>query len=195
MATNSIVKEILDNYKLRFEDALRDSLAKSGRDSSHELIESIHAEVKVFGQSITLVIRMADYWKFVDKGVDGYSRAVGSPYKYKNNGIPIPKDSMLRFIADRDIVPTMNISAHKKSIVTTKRGLKRVDKKIAKKNLRTAYNSLAFALGHSIKKRGIMPTHFATDVMEGTLLDAFKKDITIAVGRDIKIQLNPQDLK
>lgn len=189
MAVGSNPREVLKAFEKKFIDALRKSLVDSGRDSTHELWNSIDAETFIFGQRVELHITMNDYWKFMDKGVDGYKVSVGSPYKYKNNGKPIPYDAMLKFIGDRNIQPTMSIAAHKKSIVTTKRGLKRIDKKIAKANLRNAYKSLAWALGRSIKKKGINPTHFASEVMEGNLIKEMSKEINLAVGREIKLTL------
>jgi hypothetical protein len=193
MATNKIVQDILDDYSQKFIDALQDSIKKHDRLASGGLWESVKATTKVFGQSIVLEISMEDYWKFVDKGVDGWETKVGSEFKYTKAGKPIPLDAVKKFIASRGIgLKSMSIAKHK--TLSSIKGKGKLSKKLKKAINTSQYDSIAWAMGYNIKKHGIKPTHFASDVMDGNLLDNFKKDITIAVGRNIKIEIN-RDIK
>ena len=178
MATNKIVQDILDDYSQKFIDALQESIQKHDRLASGGLWESVKAQTKVFGQSIVLEISMEDYWKYVDGG-------------RKAGGKMPPLAPMLKHIADRGQrwnPVAQTISKQYKD----KKGKTIIRKKPLDMN--TARKTLAFLIGRSIKKHGIKPTHFASEVMDSNLLDEFKKDITIAVGRNIKIEIN-RDIK
>ena len=116
---------------------------------------------------------MNDYWKFVDKGVDGTVTSQGSEYKYKKNGKRIPLDAMKKFIAARGLSP--------KQLVT------KGSKKVSKAKKQTALDSFAWALGISIKRKGLRPTHFFTNVINESLKDKLTKEISEAIKKDIEI--------
>ena len=175
MPTDNPVYDIIADYEQRFIDAFQKAIEKHDKATPGTLWQSVKATTKIFGQSITLEISMLDYWKFVDSGVDGWAKSVGSEYKFKKSGKRIPLDVMKSFIAARGIP----VKALKKS------GLK-------KKKPSNPYDSAAWAMGYSVKKKGIKPTHFVKEVTEGSLVDEFKKDISTAVGRDIKIEISKE---
>lgn len=177
MATNPVY-DIIDGYTQKFIDAIQESIEKNDRLASGGLWQSVKADVKVFGQTLVLEISMEDYWKYVENG-------------RKAGGKMPPLAPMLKHIADRGqrwnpVAQTISkqYKDKKGKVVTRKKPL----------DMNTARKTLAFLIGRSIKKHGIKPTHFASEVMDSTLLDAFKKDISIAVGRNIKIEIN-RDIK
>lgn len=185
-------QQVLDNYRQKFIDALHSSLEKHDRVSGGGLFQSVKAGVKVYGQKVVLEIRMEDYWKFVDEGVDGTKKSVGSQYKFKI-GKPIPLSAVKMFIANRGIVPAMSISKHKKSLKIKGKGKLSSKLRKAVVDPKGQLDSMARAMGVNIKKHGIKPTHFATEVMhESNLLELFKKDLSIAVGRNIKIEIEKE---
>ena len=49
---------------------------------SGNLSDSIKGSVKISGNSLTIDFEAADYFTFVDKGVNGTERSWGSPYSY-----------------------------------------------------------------------------------------------------------------
>lgn len=52
--------------------------------ASGKLYNSLKLSVKEDLNGVLLEFRMADYGEFVDKGVNGYQRSVGSKFKFKN---------------------------------------------------------------------------------------------------------------
>ena len=178
MANTLTPRQIIEEYSQRFIDAFQESIQKHERLASGELWQSVKANIKVFGQTLVLEISMEDYWKYVDGG-------------RKAGGKMPPLAPMLKHIADRGQrwnPVAQTISKQYKD----KKGKVTIRKKPLDMN--TARKTLAFLIGRSIKKHGIKPTHFASEVMDSNLLDEFKKDITIAVGRNIKIEIN-RDIK
>lgn len=162
MAEGISPREIIATYEQKFIDALQDSLVKYDKVTPGLLWQSVKATTKVYGQKIVLEISMEDYWKWVDEG-----RKAGSKQP--------PIAPILKFIANRGLTP--------KALKTKKR--KSIDRQ-------AQYRSLAFIIARSIKKKGIKPTHFATEVMDGNLLTQFKNDITKVVGRNIKIEIDKE---
>lgn len=165
---------VLQSFEQRFIDALQQSLTDKDRLVSGGLWQSIKASTKVFGQKVALEISMADYWRWVDEG-----RKAGSKQ-------PPPK-AMLKHIADRG--ERWNPVAQRISRFSkNKKGLDVQRKKPLA--MPKARNTLAFLIGRSIKKHGIKPTHFATNVMEGNLIKEFRSELSKAVGREIKIEIS-----
>lgn len=195
MAEGISPREIIATYEQKFINALQSSLEKYGKaDGQQNLWQSVKATTKIFGQKIVLEISMEDYWKFVDKGVDGTKVKHGSEYAFKSGGKPIPLSAVKSFIANRGITPAMSISKYKKASLIKGKGKlsKKLKKAVLKQNKQDELNSTAWAMGVSIKRKGIKPTHFATEVMDGNLLTQFKNDITKAVGRNIKIEIDKE---
>lgn len=180
MAEGISPREIIASYEQKFIDALQDSLTKHDKVSGGGLFQSVKAITKVYGQKIILEIRMDDYWKFVDKGVDGTFIKHGSEYSFKKGNIK--QDATKKFIINN------GIKQFKKPDGTI---IFDVNKK-SKQPLEKRYKTLGWLLGRTIAKRGIKPTHFATDVMEGSLIDEFRRDIIKAVGRNIKIEIDKE---
>ena len=182
MATNNLVKDIMDDYTQKFIDALQDSLVKHDRFAKGTLFQAINARVKVFGQSINLEITLTnygeidEYWKVVDKG-----RRAGAKRP--------PQSAMLKHIADRgNRLNPIAISISKsyknsKGIIKTRKKPLPMDK---------ARKTLAFLIARNIGKKGLQPTNFASEVMHGNLIDLFREDIKKAVGRDIKIEIDKE---
>ena len=79
----NIQEFILKKYKQGTIDALTDSLQKVDRVSTGELSQSVDVRVFEDGGVVSFQIIMEDYWKFVDIGVDGRLKKVGSPYSFK----------------------------------------------------------------------------------------------------------------
>lgn len=170
MADNTLSpRQVLDNYSQRFIDALQESLTKHDRVSAGGLWQSVKAITKIYGQKVVLEISMEDYWKWVNDG-------------RKPGGKQPPPEAMLSFIRNRGITP---------KLIAKNKGLKKHERKPLNKEAQ--YKSLAFLIGRSIKKHGIKPTHFADEVMDkGKLIMEFKKDLNLAVGRNIKIEISKE---
>jgi hypothetical protein len=170
------VEDIFLKYRADLIQDLRESLINVNRDQPGDLLQSIDGFIKVESNNISFELVMNNYWKFVDKGVDGWKQSRGSEYKYKKNGKRIPLDAMKKFIKFRGLVP--------KSVAKPN---KRVNKKLGAKKINAAYESYAWALGAVIKRDGLRPTHFFTNVINEDLKDKLTKEISEALKKDIEI--------
>jgi len=170
------VEDIFLKYRADLIQDLRESLINANRDQPGNLLQSIDGFVKVESNDISFELVMNDYWKFVDKGVDGTKQSRGSEYKYKKNGKRIPLDAMLKLIKFRGLVPESVAKPNK-----------RVNKKLGAKKINAAYTSYAWALGAVIKRDGLRPTHFFTNVINESLKDKLTKEISEALKKDIEI--------
>ena len=170
------VEDIFLKYRADLIQDLRESLINVNRDQPGDLLQSIDGFIKVESNNISFELVMNDYWKFVDKGVDGWKQSRGSEYKYKKNGKRIPLDAMKKFIKFRGLVP--------KSVAKPN---KRVNKKLGAKKINAAYESYAWALGAVIKRDGLRPTHFFTNVINEDLKQRLTKEISEALKKDIEI--------
>jgi hypothetical protein len=179
--------DVLLSYEQKFIDAIKKSLEKNGKISSDLLSASVKAPVKIMGQKVVMEIKMLDYWKFVNDGVDGWGRSVGSQYKYKKGGKPIPLDAMLKHISLRGISPAMNIKRGR-----TLSGIrnKQLKKAVKKDNQKRDLENTAWAMGYMIKKRGVRPSNFLDEVLESNLIKDMQSELSKSVGRMIKVELS-----
>lgn len=177
---------LLYNYMYEIIESLTANLIKYDRDQPGDLIQSIgeNSTVTQVGNGLSLKIALNDYWKYIDEGVDGTDRSQGSPNKFKKNGKRIPLDSIKKFIAHRGLTPAMSISSHRKSESFKDKRIKKQSKKVNKEN---ALESFAWAIGVNIKKYGIKPTHFFTEVINEELKTRLTADLSRALLRDIEI--------
>lgn len=171
--TAKTVSDVFLKYRAELIADLRESLINVNRDQPGDLLQSIDARITVQSSKVSFEILMNDYWQFVDEGVDGTITSQGSQFKYKKNGKRIPLDAMKKFIAARGLRP--------KQLVTTG------SKKVSKAKKQTSIDSFAWALGISLKRKGIKPTHFFTNVVNEDLKARLTKDISEALKKDIEL--------
>lgn len=183
------VEDIFLKYRADLIQDLRESLINVNRDQPGDLLQSIDGSVEVEANNISFEIRMNDYWVFVDEGVDGTVTSQGSQYKFKKTGKRIPLDAMKKFIAARGLSPAMSISRQRKVEKVAGKGKlsKKIKKSLKQINKKNALDSFAFAIGANIKKRGLRPTHFFTNVINESLKQRLTKEISEALKKDIEI--------
>jgi hypothetical protein len=120
-------------YANQVEAEIESRLHGHNKVASGDLYDSIGYTIKETPTKISLKFEMADYGKFVDKGVNGYMNGWGSPYSFK------PKDGK---------------GSGKKSEFITK-----LQKWCAIKGLP---KDAAYPIRKNIWKNGIAPTNFFT---------------------------------
>ena len=111
-----------------------------------------------------------DYWRFIQSGVNGYEKNVGSPYSFKKGGGRIPIKSLMGFIEKRNLR------------VKVKTGVKGKAKGLAIDKQR---KSLAFAIGTDLKKKGIKPRPFTDKIMTKELNDELTTGIAKILGEEV----------
>jgi len=146
------IQAFLDDWGKRVQQNAIDVLTKTvayGTGTAPELTESIRTNVEFLsGGGVRWTLSMKDYWQFIEFGVDGTEKSQGSKFKFKDK--QPPQSAMLNFIDKRDIR------------VKLKTGLKGKTKTLA---IEKQNKSLAFLLGRSIKKHGIKPRPFRSDII------------------------------
>ena len=160
-------RQVLENFTERIQVALQQSLERHNKVSGGGLYQSIKVHTKVYGQKVVLEVIMADYWKFVDKGVSGTITKFNTPFTFKKKNIN--QSALFKHIANRGIK------------ITPKKGL------AFEKQRKT----VAFLMGRKIAKFGLKPTHFASDVMDknSKIIKDLEAELYESVGRQIKITI------
>lgn len=166
-------KDVFLKHKAAIIQALRQNLIELDKDQPGNLIQSINVDIEHKGSKLTFTLEMEDYWKYVDAG-----RKQGSKMP--------PQAAMLEFIKVR------GIKANVKKIQTGLKS-KRIKKALKQINRDRALKQLAFAIGKSIKKKGIKPTYFFSDVVNEDLYLRLKEDLTKALGQDIELSFQTKN--
>lgn len=164
--------DVLYKYKALIVDSLRQNLINADKDQPGKLIQSIDVVIEEQGSVLSFELSMEDYWKYVDQG------------RKPNSRMP-PLKSMLDFIKVR------GIKGNPKA-VTLKN--KTVRKAVRQVNRDKSLKQAAFAIGRSIGKKGIKPTHFASTVLDDELKANLKRDLTVALKRDVIINIKEASL-
>lgn len=156
------IPEVFALYQHEIINALKENLERVGRVASGVLSQSIRIDIEEEKDTVSFVLYMEDYWKYVDQG------------RRKGAKMP-PQEAMLEFIKLRGIKPR------------EPKG-KSISRKSKKLSMDSRRKQLAFAIGRSISKKGIEPTHFFTDVVNDNLKKRLTKDISKALAKDISIE-------
>lgn len=188
MAIGKTPYDILAEYREKIETALIESLKKNGRYASGTFAQSIEVlPPKVFGQSISIKVYMDEYWKFIERGVNGTQSKVGSEYSFKKKNLK--SGVMQKHIAVRGKRYQDVLSDMMKTYKDKDGNIKTRKKPITKQK---AAKSLAFILGRNISKRGLAPTNFVEEGIVG-IERQLEADLLEAVGRQIEVQLTVLD--
>lgn len=103
------------------------------------------------------------YWKYINYGVNGTEVNHGAPsWGTAPSGTPSFKDSIKSWVQSRGVVKPDSFSN---------------------------YDSFAFAIMNSIKKKGKAPRPFFEDVVNKDLIPRLKKPIEKLLGRSIKLNI------
>lgn len=164
------ISDSLNRFGKRVVKEARTALTKKKKNVSKELYNSINYKFTEHKNSFHLAINMADYGKFIDKGVQGKkdnSKAPRSPFKYTTKRPPakvFDKWSIKRGIAPRN-----------------------------KKGQFTSRKAVNFAIANAVYNYGIEETLFLTKTVEsafkslpdeiiesyGLEIDKFLSDVTV----------------
>jgi hypothetical protein len=134
-------------------DEMQKNLDEKNKNASSVLRQSISLTI---GEN-EVSISMEDYWKYVDKGVQGNGKGkkrlkgIGSPYKFTNKMPPV--SALKKYIMNKGI----SIQGYSDK----KRSLRAGIRKTPNNPLDTA----AFLMARSIQQHGIEASNFYTDVV------------------------------
>ena len=121
-----------------------------------------------------LVIKAPPEWKFINYGVNGLLQPQGSKYSFRKKGISNEGQRRFRqWMRSRQIIP----DARNPYL-----------QKLYNKNKEEALDKLArFILIPSVKKKGIKPTPFVSEVITPSYISKFRKEAVRQFGKDISI--------
>jgi hypothetical protein len=145
--------DLLGNFCELLVQDMQKNLAEKNRNANGLLSQSILLKV---GEN-EVSISMQDYWKYVDKGVQGNGKGkkrlkgIGSPYKFTNKMPPV--SALKKYIMNKGI----SIQGYSDK----KRSLRAGIRKTPNNPLDTA----AFLMARSIQQHGIEASNFYTDVV------------------------------
>jgi hypothetical protein len=166
----------------RFVQDARDNLVKSDSVSSGFLEKSIVPKVKEWGNGVNIIqIMVADYYKFVDKGVKGWkdNKGSGSPYQFKRgSGNRSGNPASNPFIVSlRKWLIKESRAFRNTKVAVTAREQKRA--KITDTSTREALKVAYF-----VKKGGLRKTNFWSDA-----LAELEKDIATNVANALRLDV------
>jgi hypothetical protein len=167
------VESVLLQYGELFVRGFSEELDKANANATGSTDASIRFEFSRTGKLYEASFYMSDTAKFTDLGVQGAGASsvnTSSPYKFK-----FLYPSAKHIAALEKWITAKNVTA----IITVPKG-------IASKA--TNNKGLAYAMGYSIKRRGLRATYFKKKTVE-RLIDDFKRDVIKAAGDDMKINI------
>lgn len=161
MALEKAAREVVRQAKLNL-GATQTIIQNDGKarrkriDASGNLRNSLRiSEIENVKGEFTIGILMDYYGKFVDKGVSGtqFQTPEESPYSFKNEGVSAEMQySIFQWMRTKRI-RLRDVGKFKKGGITSK-----------------SYESLAYVIARSVKRKGINQTHFITNPFN--LMDA-----------------------
>lgn len=172
------VQSTLLKLAILYSKHLADELNKANAVSSGRGSDSLNPdEVVTKGNVTSINIKGNFYLKFIDKGVNGWAKSMGSIYQFKTKGVK----------ADSPMVNSI------KEWLTREKGFGTDLKKkpvTVKEHMRSKLQSVdittqrAMTVAFMIKRMGIKPTHFLSKATDNVKVDivkqlgeAFKNDI------------------
>lgn len=164
---NKVAKVLIELAGGVMEDAAN-NLNTSNSVNSGRLISEMEQEITADQRFLETVVKMLDYGKFIDEGVNGTQNNRGSRFGFKNNFVGRKMRLAIKKWAVRE-----NLSAG-----TFKR-------KIGKETKSGTPEDMAYAIALAIKKNGINKTEFMTKAINtlqqklnsDKVLKAFKIDV------------------
>lgn len=158
--------EIWSNVIIR---EFKKQLAEDGAIASRKLTQSIRPEIKLFGTTYVMEIKMEDYWKEVDKG--------------QKPGTKPDVQKILKWMRHKGIQPAPSkLSFHKPRSSRAKKVYK--DRRLA---LAERIANAIYRKG-TIKRFGYKGTGFVSDYT-ATLTAKMRDSIARATGKDIAIEI------
>ncbi len=147
-------------------------------NASSNLLQSIIAVPTVRrGNNYIVVINGSDYAFFVDRGVSGTRNKFNSPFNFKKETVsPAFQASLMKWISKVG-VPLNSRYSQTRNLTKSQRKTKQIDEK----------KKMSYAMGVSIKRKGIEPTMFIQDAIAQPIINQYVESISKALGRQIMV--------
>jgi len=137
------------------------------------------SEVKDEGNFLSVTISMEDYGAFIDQGVSGtrHKTPTPSPFSFKNDGVSAGMQySIFEWMRKKGVrMRDLGTGKFKKGKMTEK-----------------SYESLAYVIARSVKRKGINQTFFLTKPLDATI-DTLDVILADALMKDLEEYLKEQE--
>lgn len=173
MSVNKILIEFGQKIVKELSQNLNTYGYKGGKlDASGQLRSSIRFTTKILGDEFVFQLSMADYYQWVDEG--------RKPGKWPGEYPSVNPANILKWMQTKHSL--------RSKIGSTSKANRAGIKGLASVNIKQA-QSLAYLIGRKIKREGIKPTNFFSDVYNDEALLKLKKGLSAAMQKEIKIEL------
>lgn len=176
----SAIEQELSNYITAFLNKASDNLNKNNSITTGALDKSLSFEVIPTNTGYLVNFKALEYFKFVDKGVQGVKgggKNTTSPYRFK---FVNPSKSHVEAI--KNWIINNNLTALVTDI--NKYGATRRERK----GQTMPQDRAAYVIARSIKRKGIAATNFWSDAFDETFKD-FGAKMSAALGKAITVNL------
>jgi hypothetical protein len=161
----------------RFALNAKNNLRQRDQVSSGKTLDSIEPTIVELGEINTVDILVAEHYKFIDKGVKGYTGQGSGPYQFKSK---YPGRRMVQEIAAW-------LGRERRAIRNTKQAITPREQR----RLNANPEARAFGVAMAVKKKGIKGSKFWTDALK-VLENELANEIGQAARIDIIEQLKPE---
>ena len=163
---------VLTNYAIEVRNNYQDALVRSDRIASGKLLNSVEYITEFNGNEYMVFLKLEDYWKFVEAGVNGTEKSQGSPFSFKSKRVNV--SAILDWIMVKPILPR------------------------PKNGKLPTPQSLAYALATNIAKFGIEGSHDLEETLEQVnaryekeIMDAIDADLAFAIDAELQFLVKP----
>lgn len=169
--------DLLGNFGELLVQQMQKNLDDKNKNASSLLRESILLH---FGEN-EVSITMEDYWKFVDKGVQGNGKGkkrlkgVGSPYKFTNKMPPV--SALKQYIMNRGI----SIKGYSDKKRSLRKGIRN------KPN--NPIDNAAFLMARSIQQSGIEASYFYSSVVNEKAFKELARKAERTLGQQVIFEI------
>lgn len=185
-----VASNLLEQYGVEFAKVLAENIKQRGIVSSGALADNIYPSMTQ--DKKTLIIKMLDYYDYVNEGVKGKGpnakNGLNSKYKFYNYGMNKEgRDSIRKYIQSGKAKVSSTINDKARGIGLERKGVKFKEKK-------SLIDRQVDSLIYNIKRYGIKRTNYFTDTVKEVFAD-FEAQMGEALGLDVKINLETLNKK
>jgi len=163
---------VLTQYAVEVRNNYQDALIRSDRIASGRLLNSVEYETEFNGNRYIVSLKLEDYWKFVEAGVNGTEKNQGSPFSFKSPMVNV--GAILDWIRIKPVLPKP-----KDGKLPTPLGL-------------------AIAISKNMAKEGIEGSHDLEETLEQVnaryekeIMDAIDADLAFAIDAELQFLVKP----
>lgn len=196
MALESKIRAFMNEWGVKFQqnalDVITETVAYS-TGQAPEITKSFKTRVAFVNGVVRFEFLMADYWQYIEYGVDGLEKSQGSRFKFKSKS-PVPQKAVEKFIETRAItLKSLKRYGRKNFDGISLKSRKKVRKSLKDLSFEEERKTLTYILGRSIKKKGIKPRPFLSKLMTDELRQELRTGIANILREEVLVSFKTPD--